>query len=333
VSESSFPLPPGVECFPVGSREDWLKRRESDVTASAIGTLLGVHEYVTEFQLWALKSGEIKEDPEATPAMERGTLLEPVAAELIRRRHPDWQITYPVGLYYREPASRIGATPDVFAVDPKREGFGNLQVKNVEPGIFRQKWQQPDGTIEPPLWIVIQSLTEAALTGASWAMVGALTVGHGLDLHLIEIPVHDKIMGRLRKASLAFWKRVAEKDPPPVNFEKDADTIKALYPIADEGVTIDLSGNNRLPELVAMRESLQSREADGNSATKERKTIDAEILSFLGSAAYGRLADGRLIEAKTIRRKAYAVEESSYRTIKIKEAMSAADSRSRIMSR
>ena len=159
---------PGVETWPVKDRTSWLALRKSDVTASAIGSLLGVHEYMTPYALWALKSGIISEDPEETPAMMRGRLLEPVAIELLREMHPSWTITTP-STYYRDPATRIGATPDALVKDPLRKGFGVLQIKTVEPSIFRRKWQTDDRTVEPPLWIATQALVEAHLTGALWA--------------------------------------------------------------------------------------------------------------------------------------------------------------------
>ena len=43
-----------------------------------------------------------------------------------------------------------------------------------------------------------------------------------------------------------------------------------------------------------------------------------EILAKLGNATAGRLADGRVVSAKTIRRAGYSVQPSSYRPVKIK---------------
>jgi hypothetical protein len=42
-----------------------------------------------------------------------------------------------------------------------------------------------------------------------------------------------------------------------------------------------------------------------------RKALDAEIINLLGNAARGVMADGQVIEAKTVRRKAFSVEATS----------------------
>ncbi len=299
-------LPAGVERWRASDRAAWKRMRQRDITASIVGALVDVHDFASPFSVWAEKSGKVKPDAEETAAMERGTLLEPVAVELIRRRHPDWTILYPVDWYYREAANRVGCTPDVFVLIPGRPGFFIIQIKSAEPMVFRQKWQQ-DGTITPPLWISMQAVTEATLTGASGAMVGVLRVGHGLDFDLIEVPLHMALMNRLRRESLAMWSRIERDDPPPVTAygdDRDGRTIRALYPNADEGLMKDLTGNNRVRELLARRLELQARESDGAAATKERRAIDAEFIHLLQDAAYGSVGDGRVVAAK-VRRTAH----------------------------
>ena len=311
-------LPKGIERLRITSRDDWHAMRAKDVTASAISALVGAHDYETEYGLWAIKSGKVLPDQEETAAMERGTLLEPVAVELLKKRYPDWKFLYPVAAYYRDPEFRIGATPDLFAVRPDRPGFGNIQIKSVDGGIFRTKWRADGENVDPPIGAVIQSNAESSLTGASWSAVASLVVGFGLDLHLVEFEIHAKIMAKLRAASLKLWTRVEDNDPPPADFARDAATIAALYPEADEGKTIDLRGSNRARDLVETREVLKRDEALGTAAVKARKVVDAEILSMLGDAAYGDLGDGRIISAKTIKRRGYEVAPSSYRTVSVK---------------
>src|SRR5262249_6073732 len=66
--------PPKIERIRISSREQWLKLRQSDVTASVAAALLGIHPYQTVFALWALKTGKISDDVEETPPMRRGKL-------------------------------------------------------------------------------------------------------------------------------------------------------------------------------------------------------------------------------------------------------------------
>jgi hypothetical protein len=314
-------IPAGVEAIPVTDRAQWLKMREQDITASVYGALFNDHTFTTPYQLWALKSGLVPEDDEQTPPMEAGELMEPVIAEVIRRRHPTWEILYPVGLYYREAVSRIGATPDMLAIDPDRPGFGIIQEKLVDPFDYRSTWQNGEAI---PTWIVIQAIGEATLTGASWADVAPGRVQRGVHVDLLNVPLHAGIMAKVRSESLAMWKRIENKDPPLPDVNKDADTIVALHAL-DNGTTIDLAGHNRIGEIVEFWDKLKVRESDGAAAERERKKLDAEIKLIMGEAAYGRLADGRIILAKTQRRQNKAREafESVFRTITIKDGAQA----------
>jgi predicted phage-related endonuclease len=313
----SWPVPSGIETFDATDRAKWLQMRERDVTASAVGCLLGVHDYVTAFEYWALKSGKISEDPEETPAMKRGRLLEDDALQLAQEHRPGWKIEQP-GLYFRDPTARIGGTPDAFAFCPER-GRGILQVKTAEANIFRKKWlDQETREVMLPLWIACQAILEAHLTGAEWAAVAVMVVGNGLDLHIIDVPLNKKLVARIYAAAEGFWRRVEHDDPPAPDYGRDSRAIAALY-ADDNGAEIDLSGDDRALEILAQRTRLKEIESTGSAAEKERKALDAEIINLLGNAARGVMADGQVIEAKTVRRKAFSVEATSFRSMRIKD--------------
>lgn len=305
---------PLVTRFPITGRDEWLFWRKQDVTASAVGCLLGVHEYVTPYSLWCLKTGAIVEDPEETAPMRRGRLLEPVALALLREERPTWRVEQPA-VYLRDIQSRLGATPDAFAVDPERPGFGVVQVKTVEPSVFRRKWRDEDGEVSPPLWIAVQAITEAHLAGAQWAAVAALTVGFGVELHIVPVPIHPGVIGRIYTAVNAFWRMVGEDRPPDPDYGRDLRLVEALFDGRDE--IVDLSGDNSLPGLVDEREALSSVK----SATEDRlKEIKAEFLAKLDGAQAGRIADGRLITARRVERKGYEVKASSFVDVRVKKA-------------
>lgn len=308
-------MPAGVEKYAVRDRASWLKMREQDVTASAAGALFGVHEYMTPYGLWMLKAGRIQEDPEETPPMRRGRLLEPVAIRMLAEENPTWKVS--TGRhYFREPASRIGATPDAFAIDPARPGFGIVQIKSVEQSIFRRKWRGEDGSITPPIWIAIQAAVERALTGASWAAVAPMVIGHGVELPLIEIPETPGLIESLRERVSDFWWRVEANHPFDPDYGRDGDLIARLYS-ADDGSTVDLSGWNEGPALA---------DEDGRLAgeikerAERRKAIKAEILDKIGPAAVATMNGAVFATAKTVRRKSYTVAESQYRDLRIKRS-------------
>lgn len=306
---------PEIDAIKITDRQSWLAHRSQDVTASVAACLLGpIHPFVTAYGLHMLKSGQIADDPEETAAMRRGRLLEPVAVQLLREERPEWIIdTYPHGVYYRDPVARIGATPDVLARDEYGR-WGVIQIKSVEPSVFKRTWRDEDGDLAPPLWVAIQGLIEAHLTRCEWVAVAPMVVGHGLDMPIVSVPLHAGIIDRIKSEVAAFWRGVDRGRPPDPDYGRDAKLLEQMFAGRDE--VADLTGDNALVELVDERTRLS---ADVKSAEIRLKEIKGECLAKLAGASAGRIADGRLITAKRIERKAYSVEASSYVTITVKK--------------
>ena len=153
---------------------------------------------------------------------------------------------------------------------------------------------------------------------ATWAAVAPITIGDaGLDIEVIDVKLVPEVMAKFRELAAEFWRRVSAKEPYSVNWGKDAAVILDMYRDED-GSIVDLAANERIASLCDMREGLKRIENDGNAAAQARKPVDAEIISILGNHAKGRLLDGRLVEAKTTKRKGYTVEATSFRSVKVK---------------
>jgi predicted phage-related endonuclease len=285
--------------------------RKFDVTASTAPALVGVSPFMSPLALYLLKAGILAEDPEETPPMRRGRLLESVAAQILCEDRPDWKIQYPVGLYFRDPEARIGCTPDCLVTDENGK-TGVVQIKSVERTMF-SKWRENDGTFSPPLHVVLQALVEGFLTDADWAAVAPLVIGFGVELPLINIPLHAGAFARIKEEVAKFWDRVARKDPPPPDYARDGKLIAKLFPESD-GHIIDLSSDNMLPELVVQDRAL----ADEIKERKDRReAIKSEILMKLGTASGATFQGGR-ITANTVHRKGYYVAATSYRDLRIR---------------
>jgi len=302
-----------IEKIPIGNDAHWRGLRQHDVTASTAAALLGVHPYMTALGLWLLKSGRVVTDPEESPAMRRGRLLEPVAVELLREDYPAWKFgNYPHGIYYRDEACRIGATPDLVVKD-ESDRQGVIQIKTVEPWIFKRTWRDEDENVAPPLWVAVQAILEAYLTGSDWAAVMAMRVSHGLEYSLVPVPVHTGIIDRLKGEVAAFWVSIANDKAPDPDHNRDLALLERIF--TNNATIADLTADNELVALADERALVaQARKA----ADVRLDAIKAELLAKLGGAGAGRIADGRLIQAKRVNRKAYEVGPSSYVTVTIK---------------
>lgn len=313
-----------IETYKVTDRQSWLQWRKQDVTASVGAALFGddVHPYMTPYQLFALKAGLIEEDPQETPAMKRGRLLEPVGLQLMREERPDWKI-WDAGEYLRDTEFRVGASPDWYAECFDRVGRGIVQFKSVGRFAFDKGWIV-DHQLRLPLWIAVQASIEAALTGAAWAVVAAMVLGDGgLDLHVIDVPLrsNEKLMEHMRAAATDFWKRVAEKRPYPPNYGRDAALVADLYMSGRDESAIKAFTDQELKDvlpIVAKRAEYKAIESSGNAAEKDRKKLDAELIHLLGNSAAGRLPNGTIVQAKVVQRKGFTTDATQYVQLSIK---------------
>lgn len=311
------------------SREEWLAGRATTIGASELSCLFGVHAHMTPYELFAVKSGlyrrefaeaEVRESSIHLPPTERGSALEPVAFDLLRRLRPTWTVTpnqIPGGDVFVDTEARMSSTPDAFVVDPERDGRGSFQCKSMASSIFDRDWKL-NGVPEAPVSVAVQAIADATLSGCEWACCGAIVAGYGIDFFLFEVDLHAALMVKARALVSDFWQRIAENRPYPADFGRDGAAIMGVY-AEDDGGEVSLAGNNRIGDVVAQREQLKSVESAGAAAEKARRVLDVEIIAALGNAARGRLADGRVIEAPTTRRKGFEVKPTTFRAIRIKE--------------
>jgi len=299
-----------VEVVQPTSRREWLAMRRQDVTASQIGALLQVHPFCTRLQLFLEKTGRKTSDDDLdSAAMRRGRMLERLAFEQAAEALPAANMEHNLyNRYWRDRALRIGCTPDVIADD--KRGRGVIQLKSVEPSIYRRTWEHG----EPPVWVALQAMTEAKLVGASWAAVGVLRVGHGVEFDLIDVPLVSGAWAAVLEAVKGFWDMVELGVAPPPDFTADGELIAALTGTSEPGSTIDLSGDNALTAVLHDREELKALQRD---TEKQLEAYDAQIRFKVGAAEVATVGDFR-ITLKTEQVKGYTVAARERRPIRIK---------------
>ena len=260
-----------VERREITSREEWLEWRKQDVTASQVGALFNCHPYVTALRLYAEKRGT-EFFVEDNKVMRRGRWLEPAVAKAVEELRPEWQLI-PAHEYLRDAELHLGATPDFYVIDTDRlihqsepmDKFkirsrrGILQTKTVAPSVYARDWA--DGA-EVPLWIILQATVEAMLADADFIAIAALLVdAHAMDCAIHELPRNPAAEQKIKDQVAIFWRNVDQGIEPEPNFERDADVIKAMWRHESEPTSIiDLSGDNRIPELLAERATLKASE-------------------------------------------------------------------------
>jgi hypothetical protein len=313
-----------VERIPITDRAAWLAMRAQDITASDVPAVCGEGVYGSAARVWAEKRGLIAAT-ELTEAMKRGLWGEAAVFEALAWEYPDWEIRR-AKVYLRDPAARLGATPDGVASAPDKTGIGIIQTKVVSRNAFAAHWLETAddnphdlwAPARPPLGFELQTLTEAMLAEADWAAIAALITDQWRwTLRLFDVARHPRAEAAIRATVAAFWKDYLDPGiAPPLDPARDADLVRQLYP-RDDGSEIDLSGDNYVSELVEQWGVVKTglKQLDGR-----KRQIETELKDKLAEHAYGRLADGQRLSWKLQERDGYQVAPTSFRVLKLLKA-------------
>jgi predicted phage-related endonuclease len=302
-----------IERRAITSREEWLQWRLADVTASDVSALFNCHPHrKSALSVWAEKSGLISGALADDSVLRRGRWGEAAVLEMLRDERPTWQIVRPY-IYLRDPSIRLGATPDAEAVDSERDGRGVVQCKIVAESVFEREWTNG----APPLGFQLQTLTEMMLAGASWGAIAALVMApYEWPPVIFELERHEAAESRIRAAVSQFWHNFALGLAPVLDSEKDAETIKAMYPRAEvKDPPLDLSGDNELPGQLMRRMRLQRL---AKKAEQQVEAIETVIKSKMG-ANERAITPGWRIAWKNEHRKGHIVAPSDPRVFRVKE--------------
>lgn len=302
-----------VERIPITSRDEWLKLRRGDVTASQIGGLFGAHKYWTPARVYADKLGlPLPGGNPMSAVIRRGNVLEPIVAGMVQEMHPEW-IILKATEYLRDPELQVGATPDYWLEVPGR-GRGPLECKTVGSGVFAAEWfEAEDGARQPPLWITLQLATQMMLSDASFGFIAALVVGeYVFDLHIVEVERQAYADERLRDGARDFWAAIAEGRVPALDPQRDRDLVRLMFPAAVPGKIVDLTGDNMILELLDTREAAIS---DAKDAEERRKAAEVQILEKIADAETA-IVPGWRVTNKTQHRREVIQKESTYRVLR-----------------
>lgn len=281
----------------ITDKEEWLGWRKANVNASEAGALFAIDKKTTPLMLYHRKLGTLPPDEE-TRAMRRGRWLEPAVIEATRELRQDLEIFQPK-LYFDDPELRVGCTPDAFAIEKKTGRLGVVQAKTVGENVWKE-WVESGDT--SPLAYQLQTMVEAVqTTRADFAILSIMIVGYDIDMRIAEVPIVRQTWETFLRRVKRFWLDVEKRNAPPV-MAPDADILKKLYP-GEPGLTIDLTGNNMLPELLerhnALSAALKAARAENvRPLEKEYEAVRTVIKGFIGDAETAILPGGQIATFK-----------------------------------
>ena len=239
--------------------------------------------------------------------MKRGRWLEPAVAEAVKEENPEWApLIHKNDSYFRLPDLRLGSTPDYFIGDQGAPATGVLECKSMLPERFADYGEAA------PLFQTLQVLVQMMTTGAAWGTIACMVMTRNLDLHLYAVPRHAAAEAKIAEAVAKFWEAVERGDQPPPVMPQDRKTLAEMFR-TDNGETLDLSGDNALPELLEERRALR---ATTKTAEHRVAEIEDEVRMKMGAAAVATLP-GYRITYKTQHRKETVIPARDIRVLRI----------------
>lgn len=290
------------------SHEHWLELRSKNINSTEVAALFNCSPYMTYFELWHRKKGQLADDFEENERMKWGKRLEDVIARGIAEDQ-SW-IIRKKSEYIQDRELRMGASFDYSILDPIKGERGLLEIKNVDGLRFKEEWEEnEEGTLEAPLHIELQLQAQLEMAKLPVGYIGAFVGGNSP----IVLPrQRDENIGRQIKNKVnEFWYTIDNNIEPKPDFQKDFDSIKQLYKLAQKGKVVE--GTPQLFELAEKYSRLSERI---KLLDNEKKAVQAQILTFMGDAEK-IIGDNFKVSSSLIQKGEYTVKPTSYRGFRV----------------
>ena len=295
---------------------EWLAARKMDITSTEVSALFGLSPYQTAFELWHRKHSQNDIEFNKSERMVWGSRLESAIANGIAQ-DKNW-IIRPMKEYMRDDTLRAGASFD-FSI----EGFFNsydpnnpvktkglLEIKNVDAIQFKQKWVGSDSDdIEAPPHIELQVQHQLMISQRYTAFIGVLVGGN--TVYVLKRTIDHEIINQIKQKIKEFWTSIDEGQPPPPEFEKDAEFIAKLYSYSEANKKMEAT-----PEIEELANKYKVIQAQEKAIGVAKDTIKAQLLMAIGD--YEKVkGNGFSISAGMIGPAKVEFERKGYRNFKV----------------
>jgi len=269
------------------TRNEWLKLRKTGIGGSDASIILGKNLYQSEYSLWANKRG-LTENNEAGDAAKWGNRLERTVAEAYAEETNSAVVCWPVMLQGNRPF--LLANVDFFISGSDLYEAGKVTDVSEEPArieaILEIKTTGISGKGNAKGWAnnqvpesyLYQGMHYALTTNIHNVVFACLVGGEGLVIREVEY-THEQLSD-LQEAESFFWHKVVNNiEPDLIGHPSDFDTLKAVYPSSEGGVTIE--GDDFIKDLI-----YEYREAKAclDEAQADVDSIRAQLLRIVGDA-------------------------------------------------
>lgn len=279
-------------------KQQWLEARQKGIGGSDMPVVMGVSPFKTRHELWMEKTGAVFDIPE-TPAMKRGKVLEPVAANLYSEATGRKLRNLQGPIHHKELGFMlVDIDRHIVATDPDA-GPGVLEVKC--PGLQVFTKCKREGL---PDYYVIQLQHGLEVMGWNWGSFCVFNAERWEMLHF-DMERDQELINIIRLSGLRFWELVENKTPPEEDDVLEIDMPKVggeLVKVPDHNI----DWFNAVNELKEATEIFNQAEALKDSCKIKIQELmefyEADIAEGAGARIYWKYQDGRkMIDAKKLK--------------------------------
>lgn len=252
------------------SHEHWLSLKAVDITSTEVSALFGLSPYMTEFELFYIKSRGETTSIADNERMKWGRRLEAVIAKGIAE-DLGMKVRQINGYMRHDNVDRMGSSFD-YEIIGHDDGPGILEIKNVDGLVYRDKWEDD----EAPPHIELQLQHQLEISGRSWGMIVALVGGN--DPKVIRRERDKEVGAGLRIKVGEFWDRVAREDAPNPDYMEDSEFLIKIHQSAGVNM-LDANSDERVLTLLSEYKHLADETTGYDKLKKAKK---AEILDYIG---------------------------------------------------
>lgn len=286
--------------------EVWLQERRKGITSSDVAAICGINPWKCGLEIFREKKGLIQTQPD-NEFMKHGKGLEPYIFDCFVEKHKD-ELTFhgnPNALYQHPTIPYHMSTPDRL-IGHNKYGPGLVELKTASEYSL-DEWED-----NPPDYYILQVQHQMFVTGLDYAYVAALIGGNKFRTYFI--PRDESIIGQMNALLDHFWNDHFIKDiePEVEGDQATTDFINGLYPESEGDKSIEL------PQCVEDAEQYLFWKEKRMEAKKMEDFFANKIKFIMGSHEKAFLPTGAIISWKTIHKKAYKVNETSYRMFDVK---------------
>lgn len=277
--------------------------RKRGIGSSEIASIFSENPWQSAYDLWLIKTGQAPEF-EGNEACDRGNYLEPGLMMFAEK-----ELGHPIerNLTFLDPkGGPLAANLDGLC----RELNANVEGKSVSGEINPEEWGNP-WTDQVPSRTILQCHVAMLCGGLSISYVPViLPVYKRFELRMYEVGFNADLAAAIRERAAWFWNEHVTKRVPPSD---SVPSLEVMKRIRREPVTFAEVGDELVDAWIAAK-------AHASDAEKEAKAAQAAILAAMApiNADGARTPAGKILTYVETQRKGYAVEATSFRTLRLK---------------